>query len=185
VHDAILAATRDLLVEGGYAEVSMDRVAEQAGVGRQTIYRRWPSKAPLVAEAVLESYEQSQPAQLPDTDDVIADLRVWMDGAAEFVALPEHTVLLRALAAAAAEDSGDNEMLFQQLTSPQRERLATRLRTGMDAGQIRAGVDAEAVAEALIGAVLIRLLAPPVATDGVGRTFDGLFDAIVGGLTPR
>ena len=55
----------------------------------------------------------------------------------------------------------------------------------MAAGQIRAGVDAEAVAEALIGAVLIRLLARPVASDGVGKTFDSLVDAIVGGLAPR
>ena len=56
LHDTILATTRELLTSTGYAELSMDSVAIHAGVGKKTLYRRWASKAPLVAEAVLDAY---------------------------------------------------------------------------------------------------------------------------------
>jgi AcrR family transcriptional regulator len=56
LHHAILDATRGLLTTGGYAELSMESVAARAGVGKKTLKRRWPSKAPLVAEADLEAY---------------------------------------------------------------------------------------------------------------------------------
>jgi AcrR family transcriptional regulator len=60
LHHAILEATRELLIAGGYAELSMESVAARAGVGKKTLYRRWSSKAPLVAEAVLEAYGARQ-----------------------------------------------------------------------------------------------------------------------------
>ncbi|MFK7897673.1 MAG: TetR/AcrR family transcriptional regulator [Myxococcota bacterium] len=50
-HQAILAATLDLLVEVGFSALTVEGVAQRAGVGKATIYRRWPSKLPLVVEA--------------------------------------------------------------------------------------------------------------------------------------
>jgi AcrR family transcriptional regulator len=50
--EAILAATIELLNDGGIANLSMDHVAKRAGVGNATIYRRWPSKEQLVIEAL-------------------------------------------------------------------------------------------------------------------------------------
>lgn len=71
VHDAILRATAHLLGEGGYAKLSIDGVAQRAGVTRQSIYRRWPSKLPLVADLL---HEVSEGAPLPDTGNVRDDL---------------------------------------------------------------------------------------------------------------
>ncbi|WP_461065396.1 TetR/AcrR family transcriptional regulator [Streptomyces pseudoechinosporeus] len=177
VHRAILQATRDLLIENGYARLSMDRVATRAGVGKQTVYRRWPSKAPLVAEAVLDGARTPGP---PDTGDVHRDLRTWLYGLVAFLADPRHAALIRALAAAAAEDAEDAEALFQRLTGPQRETLVRRLRAGAEAGQVRADADLDAVADALTGALVYQVLArnDPVSV----RRADGLLDVITLGL---
>jgi AcrR family transcriptional regulator len=181
VHAAILAATRALLIESGYAALSMDRVANHAGVGKQTIYRRWPSKAPLVAEAILDSYPDG--FDLPDTGDIAADLRSWLHNNAKSLAASENSALVRALAAAAADDPHDGEALYRQLTGPQHQVVIQRLQVGVDAGAVRADADLEAVADAVIGAILYRVVARSSTTDETVGHFDGLVDALVVGLS--
>jgi AcrR family transcriptional regulator len=181
VHAAILDATRSLLVQNGYADVSMDRVASHAGVGKQTLYRRWPSKAQLVAEAVMDAYQEGGSFELPDTGDVATDLRDWLHRNANTLAPPENAALVRALAAAAADDPHAGEALYRQLTGPQHDAVIQRLRRGTDAGQIRADADLEAVADALIGTILYRVLARPTTGEPVGH-FDGLIDVLIAGV---
>ena len=182
---SILEATRALLVQSGYAEVSMDRVAERAGVGKQTLYRRWPSKAPLVAEAIVDAYGDSGVLVLPDTGHVAADLRTMMQQLAKFVGTQENSALLRALAAAAAEDPKDGVALYGQITGPQHEAVAERLQRGIECGQVRSGVDVRAVADGLIGACLYRILSYSAAADTADH-FDGLVDALIAGIaTPH
>lgn len=182
VHAAILDATRALLVEKGYADVSMDRVASRAGVGKQTLYRRWPSKAQLVAEAVMDAHQSGGSFALPDTGDVGADLRDWLLRYVDAVAPPQNAALVRALAAAAAEDLRDGEALYRQLTGPQHDAVMHRLRLGIDAGQVRTDADVEAVADALIGTILYRVLARPTTTGDTTQHADGLIDALIAGL---
>lgn len=182
VHAAILDATRALLIEKGYADVSMDRVASHAGVGKQTLYRRWPSKAQLVAEAVMDAHHGDGSFALPDTGDVAADLRDWLLRYADAVAPPQNAALVRALAAAAAEDLRDGQALYRQLTGPQHDAVMQRLRQGIDAGQVRADTDVEAVADALIGTILYRVLARPTTTGDTTRHADGLIDALIAGV---
>jgi AcrR family transcriptional regulator len=181
VHAAILDATRSLLVQNGYADVSMDRVASHAGVGKQTLYRRWPSKAQLVAEAVMDAYQEGGSFELPDTGDVATDLRDWLHRNANTLAPPENAALVRALAAAAADDPHAGEALYRQLTGPQHDAVIQRLRRGTDAGQIRADADLEAVADALIGTILYRVLTRPTTGEPVGH-FDGLIDVLIAGV---
>ena len=182
VHAAILNATRTVLVANGYAALSMDRVASHAGVGKQTLYRRWPSKAPLVAEAVMDVYGRDGRFELPDTGDIAADLGDWLHGPATALAAPEYSALLRALAAAAADDPRDGQALYRQLTGPQHEAVMQRLRRAVDAGQIRVGVDVEAVADAVIGTILYRVFAHGTPGSEAVSRFDGLVEALVGGL---
>ena len=183
-HESILSATRGLLVEYGYADVSVDRVAERAGVGKQTVYRRWRSKAPLVAEAVLDMFGHGSVLELPDTGDIGADLRAVMRQITGFGASPQNAALLRALAAAAADDPHDGVVLYRQLTGPQHDAIVRRLRTGIDGGQIRRDVDIEAVTDALIGAYLYRMLSYTAADAAVDH-FEGLVDALIAGIAAR
>ncbi len=71
VHSAILEATAELLGRSGYAALTIDGVAERAGVARQTIYRRWSSKLALVIE-LLDQLSESAP--LPDTGSIHSDI---------------------------------------------------------------------------------------------------------------
>ncbi|MBA2740523.1 MAG: helix-turn-helix transcriptional regulator, partial [Actinobacteria bacterium] len=56
-HEAIVHATQELLVERGHRELTIEGVAARAGVGKQTIYRWWGSRAELVLEAYLAGSE--------------------------------------------------------------------------------------------------------------------------------
>jgi AcrR family transcriptional regulator len=181
LHHAILDATRELLTTRSYAELSMESVAARARVGKKTLYRRWSSKAPLVAEAVLEAYGGAGSFPVADSGDVHADLRSWLDEHANFLAAPTNAALVRALIAAAAARSADGEDLYQQLSAPQLAGLVTRLRQGVQEGQLRADADLDAIAHALIGTLLFQALTQPSSGDRHNGRFDGLLDAILKG----
>jgi len=182
LHALILEATRELLAVSSYSELSMESIAAHAHVGKKTLYRRWPSKAPLVAEAVLNAYGRDGSFTTPDTGDIRADLRAWLVEHAEFIADPPNTALIRALIAAAAASPADNEALYEQLSVPQHAGLITRLRRAVDDGHLDADADLDAIANALIGTLLLQVLTrtPPNSRTAAG--FDGLLDAILDGV---
>ncbi len=70
---AILAAALALCREEGYARLSVEAIAARAGVGKQTIYRWWPSKGAVLLEALEREVAGS--ANVPDTGDIVADMR--------------------------------------------------------------------------------------------------------------
>jgi AcrR family transcriptional regulator len=179
---AILAATRELLATGSYAELSMESVAARARVGKKTLYRRWSSKAPLVAEAVLAAYGGSGSFPVAETGDIRADLRSWLNEHADFLAEQPNAALVRALIAAAAASSADGAALYQQLSAPQQAGLMTRLRSAVDDGQLSAGADLDAVADALIGSLLFQTLTRLNPGDALRARFDGLLDAMLRGI---
>jgi AcrR family transcriptional regulator len=72
--EAILAAAADLVAETGYERVSMDAIAARARASKATIYRKWPGKAPLIAEALRRQAEEATP-ELPATGSLRGDLR--------------------------------------------------------------------------------------------------------------
>lgn len=181
-HDAILEAVRDILISGGYGDVAMDRVASVAGVGKQSLYLRWSSKAPLVAEAVMNAFEQHGKLELPNTGDVEADLRSWLRGQAAYLGSARNVALSRALAVAAADDPIDGEALYSQLAGPHHDSLLRRLRDALRTGDIRTDADLEAVADAIVGTTLYRILTPARSVDEMTRHFDGLVDVLIGGL---
>lgn len=183
LHHAILDATRELLTIGGYAELSMESVAARAGVGKKTLYRRWPSKAPLVAEAVLEAYGGSGSFPVAETGDLRADLQAWLCEHAQFLAESPNAALVRALIAAAAARPADGDDLYQQLSAPQLAGLMTRLRRAVRDGALSADADLDAIAQALIGTMLFRALTHGGAGEFVTRPtqFGGLLDALLHG----
>jgi AcrR family transcriptional regulator len=75
-HQAILSAATELLKENGYLGVSIEAIAASAGVGKQTIYRWWPSKADVVMEAV--AFQLARDIPVPDTGSVESDLQAFL-----------------------------------------------------------------------------------------------------------
>ncbi|WP_280309939.1 TetR/AcrR family transcriptional regulator [Nocardia abscessus] len=180
VHQAILDSARDLLAAVGYEQMTIEAIAAGAGVGKQTVYRRWRSKAAVVAEAVLDGYLISAAEPLPDSGDIAADLRKWLRELSIRHGEPAAAALIRGLAAAAADSQADAERLYDRLTGPARQQLMHRLDAGVQQGQLRAGADLDAATDAIIGTLLYRVLArrPPFPHDGV----DGLLDVLLLGL---
>ena len=77
VDESILSATLRLLGEVGYARMTMEQVAARAGVGKASLYLRWPSKVALVADAIQRLRPDLVPA-VPDTGTLPGDMRAFL-----------------------------------------------------------------------------------------------------------
>jgi len=77
---AILEATRELLAEQGLSLLTIEEVAARAGVGKASIYRRWPNKAALALDAFLDDYLKGIPVRDTGTlrGDLLASARDWI-----------------------------------------------------------------------------------------------------------
>jgi AcrR family transcriptional regulator len=169
LHGAILAAARELVLSVGYEKLSMEAIAAQAGVGKQTVYRRWPSKAAVVAEAILAAGDlPGQGKPLPDTGDLATDLVAWSRVHFDNLTDPATTTLLRALATAASERESDASRLNEELTGLAREQIIQRLASGQRAGQVRADASLDAAADAILGVITYRLLSGRPAAHQAG-----------------
>lgn len=142
---AILAATHELLHESGLERLSIEGVAARAGVGKQTIYRWWPNRAILVADALLgsDSLEAVPPA---DSGDAIADISRWAGDLAAGLGSPRGAATLRMLTAAALEDPEMTRRLHEKFSGPLQAQANTRLSAAPElrgtASQCRDAVDA-------------------------------------------
>jgi AcrR family transcriptional regulator len=154
-HRAILDATLTLLDEGGYRPLTIEAVAARAGVGKTTIYRRWPSKLELVIEAV----SQVRPA-LPteDTGSLQGDFIAFQRAQVTRVAAG---ALPRIAPRLLAESVGDEELhaaFLRTLIAPLREAIGEVLQRGVDRGELRSDLDLELATDIVHGTVVYRIL---------------------------
>jgi AcrR family transcriptional regulator len=117
---AILQAADNLLVERGFDGVTVEGIAARAGVGKQTIYRWWPSKTDILLEALLEDAEVG--FEFPDTGDPIADVRQFLRNAGHFLTATDSGRVYRALLGRALHDTEAAETLRTGYQDRQRER---------------------------------------------------------------
>lgn len=137
---------RRALAAGGYEAVTIEGLAAEADVAKQTIYRWWPSKAAILGEALVEG-ELPAP-ELPMTDDLAADLRAVFSAQEEGTG--ETVALARALIVVTATDPELGARLNERLAAPLRAWTAERLVRAVQAGEVRPDVDAAIVADQLI-----------------------------------
>lgn len=149
---AILQAAVELFAERGYEHLSMEGIARRAGVSKQTIYRWWPGKGDVIAEAILEGRLLAGHRDVPDTGDARVDLARWLTELFSLRASPDGEGMLRSLVAAAAGSAETGRRLrVEVLAAPLMERLS-------DALGGATGTRLEAAADALLGAVILRAL---------------------------
>jgi len=154
--NAILNAARKLVLKSGFAALSMEGIAAQAGVGKQTIYRWWPSKGAVVFDALLNESDGDAGGALPDTGDFARDLRTMLRATVDALSEPSRDALFRALAADAQSDPGMAQEMFNRLIGPQQEATRTWLKRARTAGHLRTGVDLDVAVELVFGPVFRR-----------------------------
>ncbi|WP_067648730.1 TetR/AcrR family transcriptional regulator [Nocardia harenae] len=157
---AILSAARELVSELGYAKLSIEAIAAKAGVGKQTIYRWWPSKGAVVLDAFLALSEAGpeQSIALPDTGDLRTDLRHVMRATVAEFADPAFEKPIRALNAEIISDPALADQYREKLAGPLDEAKKDRLRSAQRAGQLDADADLDLALELLYAPVYQRWL---------------------------
>jgi AcrR family transcriptional regulator len=183
---AILAAALDLVGEVGYAKLSIEGIAAAAGVGKQTIYRWWPSKGSLLFDAFLTLADGGQDdatAGLPDTGDVEADLKLILRATVEELNDPRYDLPMRALHTEIVHDPALAADYVKRLEEPMRELKKQRLRAAQRAGQLAEDVNLDVAVDMLFGPILNRWLQStgPLTPEYA----DQVVDTALRGLQPR
>jgi len=177
---AILTATVDELVEQGFDDLTIERVAARAGVGKATIYRRWSSKTELVVDAVGSL---KPAAVLPHTGSTRDDLvEVFSSGLGK----GDQAGLPRVLAGLCMELQRNPEMaaMYRERFVLPRRRVARQvLRRGIGRGEIRPDADPDDLLDAIVGPIFYRQLIS--ARSMTRRDLEHLVDLVLAGATPR
>jgi len=155
VRAAVLGATEELLMEVGYDELSVDEVARRAGVHKTTVYRRWPTKPELIADAVREQSAEAVP--IPDTGNLLDDLRQLARSVARNVGTEGGGRRTRTIVAAAAssDELANNVNAFW---SHRLEMCAPIVERAIERGEVPADTNPNVTIEALVGPIWLRLL---------------------------
>jgi AcrR family transcriptional regulator len=177
-HAAIIAATQELLVERSSPELTIEAIAARAGVGKQTIYRWWPSKAALVLEAYLAGSDAvALPAEAKSGREDIRALLGWLMAV---LAQPIGGHVVAGLLADLQHDADLAEGFHRDVVPARRAAMLAALERARARGEIRADADLELAVDTLHGAVFYRLLlsGEPLDPDFADRlaeqTFAGL-----------
>jgi AcrR family transcriptional regulator len=178
---AIIEATLALLGEGSFQAATMDAIAARAGVGKNTIYRRWDSKEELIADALRELGSKLDPDREGDPYEVL--LEHLHDQAREF-ADPRVGTLLPGLLGELESNPEFAAVWVDRVVRPRRQAIFDLLEHARERGLIRDDVDPELIADLLIGPPFLRLLFP-YASPTVDGYPQKLLDAIWRGIAVR
>jgi AcrR family transcriptional regulator len=150
VDERILASTFRQLVAAGYAGMSIESVASDAGVAKTTIYRRYPTKRELVVAAIRESTPFPAPAlELPAREALEAFVRA-------AIAMLIESGAFRVLGSLLVEDQrhpGLLDVFRERILYPRRAMVEAILQRGIERGELRRDVDPLIVIEMIAGAV--------------------------------
>lgn len=169
IDDAVLVATRELLVELGYTRLSYERIAQRAGATRPAMYRRWPSKAHLVHDAVFAADDDEL---VPSTGSFEDDLRTLIDRTFDAMSRPEARVALPGLLSD-LDDPDRRHHVMDGLQGQLRSRLAARVDQAIRDGELDPSADAGLLLDAVVGTLFQRIVArrqlDPTITEGLAE----------------
>ncbi len=162
IDEAVLRATVELLGQASYAELSVDAIAARAGTSKPAIYRRWPSKAALVHEAV---FPLDATTELVFTGTLLGDIREMVRRTAAVFGTPAARTALPGLVGEMAADPVLHTALLQRFAGILEHGLGDYLAEAVRRGEVRAGVTAADLAESIAGITFLALLTRGVPED--------------------
>ena len=164
----ILEAVVGELADKGYGGVTIESVAARAGVGKSTIYRHWPDKLALIADA----FETFHVQMVPDLGNRTAreSVELLLSHVAEVVLDSTWSRCIPALIEGAERDPRV-QAFHHRYNAERRQALIELIARGVDAGEFRSGLDPELATVALLGAIFYRRLmtAEPLPPRGAGE----------------
>jgi AcrR family transcriptional regulator len=171
---AVLEAADDLLVERGYAGVTIEGIAARAGVAKQTIYRWWSTKVDILMDAFID--DMAQHLTPPDHGDLGLDLRTHLSRVADFLTRSDAGAVFRALVGQAQQDPKLAARLRKDYLSQQRVRDCLPLLRAVECGQLPPDTDLDLALDQLLGPIHYRALVtgqpvPRGFTDGLVHQF--------------
>ena len=162
IDGAVLSATVELLAETGYPGLLVSAIAERAGTSKPAIYRRWPSKAHLVHEAV---FPISDATALPDTGSLAGDVREMVSRTAAVLTTPAARAALPGLVGEMAADLTLHSALLERFGDILSRGLTDRLADAVERGEVRPDVTAVEMVEVVAGTTFLALLTRGDALD--------------------
>lgn len=154
VREAIQEACRELIAEVGYTALTIEAVAERARVGRPTIYRRWPSKGHMVWDVLFTT--PADATVIGDTNDLRADLELWIRTTVEFFGRAEVARAFPGLLMEPSVEAG----WHTHLREPVRKAVMSRLRKGVADGDLRRDANLQVIFDLVTGFVIYRATVP-------------------------
>ncbi|GGR95489.1 TetR family transcriptional regulator [Streptomyces aureoverticillatus] len=192
---AIYEAALALVGEVGYPKMTIEAIAARAGVGKQTIYRWWPSKSAVLLDAFLDLSEQASAelsekagldevaTALPDTGDLEADLKYVLRATVDEMTDPKFDAPARALAAEGVVNEQLGAEFLEKLLEPQLQLYVDRLRAGQERGEVAAGIDPRIALELWTGPLAQRWMQ---RTGPLSHAYaDKLVEYALYGIAPR
>jgi len=171
---AVLEAADDLLVERGFAGLTIEGIAARAGVAKQTIYRWWAAKTDILFDALaVDAAEFFTPA---DHGDLGRDLQDQLGQLATFLSRTDAGAVFRALAGQAQHDPAVAARFEPEVMARQRDRDRAPFLRARRRGELAEGADIDLALDRLVGPIYYRVLltrqsVPVTFTDALVRRY--------------
>jgi AcrR family transcriptional regulator len=176
---AILHTTLKLLGENGFSDLTIAEVAARASVGKATVYRWWPDKAALIADAFSRS--ATPELHFPDTGSVDNDMSQQMRQLIKIFRSPRGRIV-SAILGGGQSDRGLITAFRERFLKPRRQEAYATLRRGILRGELRHDIDMDLLLDSLYGPIYMRFL---LRHDRLSPDFvDNLCRLVLGGARP-
>lgn len=152
---SILSASYDLLLEHGFGAVTVEKIAERAGVSKATIYKWWPNKAAVVVDGFLTAASARLP--VPDTGSVFSDVRIHATNLALFLSSREGQII-KQLIGEGQFDPGLAEACHSRYFQPRRQEARQLFEQGVSRGELKADLDISLSLDLVYGPIFYRLV---------------------------
>jgi AcrR family transcriptional regulator len=176
----ILRTTLKLLGENGFSDLTIADIAARASVGKATVYRWWPDKAALIADAFSRS--ATPELHFPDTGSVDTDMSQQMHQLIKIFRSPRGRIV-SAILGGGQSDRGLITAFRERFLKPRRQEAYATLRRGILRGELRHDIDMDLLLDALYGPIYMRFL---LRHDSLTPHFvDNLCRLVLGGARPN
>jgi len=172
---AILGSTLKLLGDNGFSNLTIEEISERAGVGKATVYRWWPNKAALIADAFASS--TTRRLRFPDTGSVFSDMSQQMCQLVK-VFRSRRGRIVAAILAAGQSDKEVIAAFRERFLWPRRREAYATLARGIRRGELRKNIDPDLLLDSLYGPIYMRFL---IGHDRLSSDFvDRLCELVLG-----